>query len=130
MTLSASGAADVATAWERYARPARWSTWSPQIVSVHCPDTRIRPGSRGTVHGRFGLSVAFRVTAVDEPTRRWSWRVQGPLGIRLELRHAVLTDPKGSRTTLEIEGPAAAVLAYAPVATVALNRLVRREPAR
>ncbi len=129
VTLSASGTADVATAWERYARPARWSTWSPQITGVSCADARIRPGSRGTVHGLFGLTVAFEVTAVDEPARRWSWRVRAPLGIRLTLAHAVLAAPGGSRTTLELRGPAPVVLAYAPVASVALHRLVRREPA-
>ena len=124
--LSASGTADATTAWERYARPARWSTWSPQITGVSCADARIRPGSRGTVHGLFGLSVAFEVTAVDEAAHRWTWRVRAPLGIGMTLAHAVLAAPGGSRTTLDLRGPAPVVLAYAPLAWVALSRLVRR----
>jgi hypothetical protein len=45
--------------------------------------------------------------------------------VTLTLHHAVLEVGTGTQTTLEIEGPAVAVLPYAPLARVALRRLVR-----
>ena len=41
------------------------------------------------------------------------------------MHHAVLPVAEGSQNNLEIEGPALAVLLYAPLAQVALRRLVR-----
>jgi hypothetical protein len=56
--------------------------------------------------------------------RTWSWRVRsGP--VTLPLTPAVLAVGDGTQTTLEIDGPAFVVLPYAPVAEVALQRLVR-----
>ena len=43
----------------------------------------------------------------------------------LTLHHAVLAVHDGTQTTLEIDGPALVVFPYAPVAEVALRRLVR-----
>ena len=43
----------------------------------------------------------------------------------LTLHHAVLAVDDGTQTTLEIDGPALVVFSYAPVAEVALRRLVR-----
>ena len=54
LRLRASGAAPAVEVWDRYARTARWSTWSPQVRAVDLP-ARIAPGARGAVHGPAGL---------------------------------------------------------------------------
>ena len=79
---------------------------------------------RGTVHALLGVSVRFEVTEVDEARRRWAWLVRLPL-LTLRLEHTV--EPwraSGTRTGLVVEGPAPVVLAYVPVARLALHRLV------
>jgi Polyketide cyclase / dehydrase and lipid transport len=124
ITLRASGDAPVELAWERYARPELWSQWSPQISRVDIEADRIGVGLRGTVHGRLGLRVGFLITAVDEPARRWAWRVYlGPLA--LTLRHRVDAEPNGSSTSLTVSGLAPVVVGYAPLARLALANLVR-----
>jgi hypothetical protein len=76
------------------------------------------------VIGFCGIRAQFVVEAVDEPRRRWSWRVRlGPIGLRLE--HGVEAAATGSRTTLRIEGPSPVIAGYAPLAQLALHRLVR-----
>lgn len=123
VTLSASGAADPAEAWERYARPARWTEWAPQISRVEYSEARLRAGAIGRVHGPLGVFVDFEIDEVDEPRRRWSWTVRrGPL--RLALEHSIFARPRGSRTSLRVDGPLPVVLAYAPIAQFALRRLV------
>ena len=88
------------------------------------PRTGSLPALTGRVHGLFGVTADFEVLSVDEMLRTWSWRVRsGPA--TLTLHHAVLEVAEGTQTTLEIEGPAVVVLPYAPVAQVALRRLVR-----
>lgn len=110
--------------WQRYADPAVWSRWAPQIRRVQASGPRLTTGLTGTVHGPLGIRARFEVLCVDESQRTWTWRVRsGP--VRLELTHAVLPEGEGSRTTLEIDGPAAVVLLYAPVAGAALRGLVR-----
>lgn len=129
LRVAARGAASPDVAWERYARPALWPTWSPQITGVELPD-RLVAGARGVVHGVGGLRLDVVVGDVDEATRTWSWvvaltRPRVP-GVRLRLDHAVLPGRGGgSRTTLALTGPAPVVTAYAPAAWVALRRLVR-----
>jgi Polyketide cyclase / dehydrase and lipid transport len=126
VTVAASGDADADLAWERYARPALWPTWSPQILGVECSDERIVAGSTGTVHGPLGLRVRFEVLSVDDAGRRWSWRVHAPLGVTLRLDHVVeVGRPSGSRTTLTVHGLAPLALGYAPLAWPALKRLVK-----
>ena len=137
--LSARGAAGAAEAWERYARPSRWPEWSPQIARVDAGADRIAPGLTGTVSAVAGVGgVRFVVDAVDEPARTWCWRVVPCLGrpdaglalppLGMTLRHVVEPDGSGSVTRLEIRAlhwagaPVAA--AYAPLARVALARLV------
>jgi hypothetical protein len=124
LTVEASGAAGPDTVWDRYVHPARWHEWSPQIRSVDYPDPTIADGGRGTVHGPCGVGVAFEILAVDHETRCWTWRVT-VAGVTLVLGHDVFAQPSGSRTTLEIAGPAPVVIGYAPIARVALGRLVR-----
>ncbi|MBO1330680.1 SRPBCC family protein [Streptomyces sp. VRA16 Mangrove soil] len=124
LRLRAHGAADVDTVWRRYAEPALWSTWAPQIRSVES-EPELRAGMRGRVRPVVGPSVRFLVTDVDDAARTWCWRVQaGP--VRMELGHTVDSDGRpGAATELTVEGPALVVLAYAPLARRALRNLVR-----
>ena len=124
LTLRARGGADPDVAWERYVDFALWSTWSPQILSVDADASRIAPGVTGRVHGPVGVGVDFVVDAVDELARTWSWTVRwGP--ITLALFHAVTAREGGCATALRVRGPAPVVLGYAPLARIALGRLVR-----
>lgn len=124
LTLRARGAADADTAWQRYLHPALWPTWAPQIRSVETGDT-LCAGMRGRVRPVVGPAVAFVIASVDPEARTWSWRVQaGP--VRMRLSHAVRPyGTTGCATRLTVEGPLPVVLAYAPLAQVALRRLVR-----
>lgn len=122
--VSATGDLHPHAVWERYARLSEWTTWSPQIRWVEATQARLVPGLTGTVHGLCGVRAGFEVLGVDEELRTWSWRARsGP--VELLLHHAVLARDDGTEATLEITGPAPAVLAYAPIAEVALRRLVR-----
>jgi polyketide cyclase/dehydrase/lipid transport protein len=125
LTLHASGPVAPAEAWERYAQPARWPTWAPQILGVRVPEPRLAAGLQGRVRGPLGLTLPFVVEAVDEAARRWAWTVSaGP--VRLHLLHWVSDGPDGGSTTgLRITGPAPVVVAYAPLARLAIGRLVR-----
>jgi hypothetical protein len=126
VTLSASGAADVDTAWERYAVPQLWSQWAPQITRVDASGARLTPGLTGTVVGPLGVSANFHVDSVEEHARRWAWTVsRGPLTVRL--RHGVRERSGGGSTTwLAIDGPLPVALGYLPLAYLALRRLVSR----
>ncbi|MFH8569384.1 SRPBCC family protein [Streptomyces sp. NPDC017993] len=125
MRLRATGRAAVGDVWERYALPAKWPSWSPQIRKVSTSRERIAPGMKGEVTSFFGITVHFLVESVDETRRQWAWRVRlGP--VRLRLRHSVHAEEDGRVTTgLRIEGPFPAVIAYACLVQPALHRLVR-----
>jgi Polyketide cyclase / dehydrase and lipid transport len=129
-TLAAVGPADPDDVWERYAEPAAWPSWSPQIRRVEFDGARIRAGATGAAHGPCGVAVDFEIIAVDEPAHEWSWRVAAPFGVRLFLVHGVSPHAGGTRTTLDIDGAAPFVLGYAPLAQLALNRLVRMRQMR
>jgi Polyketide cyclase / dehydrase and lipid transport len=124
LTLHAAGSSPADQAWERYAQVAYWSRWSPRIRSVTCTSPRIRAGSTGRVHAVLGVGVDFVVDAVDEAACHWVWTVRkGPL--TLHLSHRVLAAGDGCRSTLEMSGPMPVLLAYAPLARLAIGRLVR-----
>lgn len=124
LTHTVRGPLDVATAWERYARPVLWSTWAPQITGVDTAAGRLAAGVTGRVRGPLGVALPFEVLDVDETARTWSWRVRaGPLAVVLE--HGVRPDGDGTATWLRISAPAALAVAYLPVAHLALRRLVR-----
>lgn len=124
VTLHVAGDATPAQAWERYAVPARWPEWAPQISRVETSAPRLVTAMSGRVVGPLGIGVDFVVDDVDELTRTWSWTVHlGP--VRLLLHHTVRDDIDGCSTSLRIEGPLGVVLPYAPVARYALTRLVR-----
>ena len=127
LTLEAHGSLDVATAWERYADPDLWSTWSPQIQRVERSTPRLSPGMTGTVRAgllpRPTLPVPFTVDGVDEARREWTWSAHlGP--VTLHLDHGVVAHGTGSGTWLRVSGPAFVVVPYLPVARLALGRLV------
>ena len=122
--VEARGPAPVEQAWRRYEEIPLWPTWAPQISRVRASSDQLALGVHGTVYALGGLPIPFTVTSCRPEARTWSWQVRmGP--IELALRHAVAVDGTGSRTTLNIDGPALVVLAYAPVARFALGRLVR-----
>ncbi|MFB9378787.1 SRPBCC family protein [Kineococcus gynurae] len=109
--------------WEDYAQFANWSRWSPQIRGVATDRPRITAGAVGQVLGPAGLRVDFRILDVDEAARRWTWRV-GLGAVGMTMRHSVIGIPGGTLTGLLIGGPGPAIHAYAPVARLALRRLV------
>ncbi|CAO5237982.1 SRPBCC family protein [Frankia sp. AgKG'84/4] len=153
--LEAAGPARVAESWERYAQPARWPDWAPQVHRVRidanadagidadadadadidggargeggADGERIHPGMTGEVRSFLPPAARFVITSVDELSHTWSWRVSiGP--VRLTLDHGV--EPcldAGTTTWLRLRGPLPIVLAYAPLARLALRRLVRAE---
>lgn len=127
LTLQAHGRAPVALAWERYADPAMWPTWAPQIQRVDTSMDRLEPGGTGVVRAgllpRPTLGVPFEVLDVDEGAHEWSWRIRLGL-LRLRLEHGVTGHLTGSTTWLRLHGPLPVVLGYAPVARFALGRLV------
>jgi hypothetical protein len=125
--LRAHGTAPEELAWERYADPALWATWAPQIQRVDTALTRLVAGGTGTVRAGLlphpTLGVPFRVLEVDEASRQWAWEARlGP--VRLRLEHGVTAHPAGSATWLRVHGPWPVLLGYAPVARIALGRLV------
>ncbi|AGL19362.1 SRPBCC family protein [Actinoplanes sp. N902-109] len=124
--LAVSGPVPPGEAWDRYARPARWPEWSPQIRAVDYAGTLLTPGARGVVHGPLGLRVRFHIDDVT-PARGWAWTVS-VLGVTMHLHHTVAPAGPGSRTGLTIEGPAPVVLGYLPLARWALRRLVHLPP--
>ena len=132
VTVRVEGDAPVDLAWERYADPSLWSTWSPQIQRVDTAATRLTAGATGTVRAGLlphpTLPVPFEVLEVDEAARTWTWRVRmDPFGlVRLHLEHGVEAHAGGSATWLRVTGAAPVVLGYAPVARLAMTRLVRR----
>ncbi|NAZ85453.1 SRPBCC family protein [Kineococcus sp. T90] len=120
--MVARGPRAAGAAWEDYAVPARWPSWSPQVRGVEVSAPRIAVGVRGAVRAPLGVRVPFEVTAVDEAARTWSWRVgAGPLSAELE--HRVVAVPGGSLTELRLS-PALLCAPYAPPAQLALRRLV------
>ncbi|MFF7966553.1 SRPBCC family protein [Streptomyces sp. NPDC007903] len=124
VTLRASGAACPDTAWERYASVDQWASWAPHIRTVHCVARRLRPGMSGTVESVAGIRAAFVVEAVDGDRRTWTWRVR--LGrVQLRLHHEVQPQGPGTTTSLTMHGPRLVLFTYAPLARLALHRLVQ-----
>ncbi|WP_434975795.1 SRPBCC family protein [Streptomyces cyaneofuscatus] len=122
-TVRAVGGASVEMVWQRYVRTSAWSTWAPQIRAVEA-GAELRAGMCGRVVPVVGPGVSFVVEAVDHEARTWCWRVRaGPVQMRLWHAVRALT-PSGTETELRIEGPAAVVVMYAPLARRALRRLV------
>jgi Polyketide cyclase / dehydrase and lipid transport len=124
LTVAAVGPADPAVVWDRYVYPDRWSECHRRSFASTARTVRSARGSRGRVHGPCGLTAGFQVLDVDPENRSWTWRVV-VAGVTLTLGHAVQARGNGTRTTLDLSGPPPVVLGYAPVAHLALSRLVR-----
>ncbi len=129
--LAATGPRAAEEVWERYAQPALWSTWAPQIRRVDLAVERLRAGEAGRVHGPLGLAADVEVDTWDETSRHWSWTVRPRPPLlhvvptpRLHLSHGVRATDAGTLTWLRLTGPLPLVVSYAPVARVALHRLV------
>jgi hypothetical protein len=120
MRISVTGPVSPDAAWERYATPSLWATWAPQIRGVSYAAPTLSAGTRGVVHGPWPVRVPFTVTAVDPDARRWAWRVGGLVA----MEHGVDGHDGGCAAWVELPGPAAAWGAYAPLARLALRRLV------
>ena len=123
--MKRSGPAKPSVVWERYMDTALWSTWAPQIRAVESSTPRLEVGTHGTVFGPLAVRVSFEVLAVDEATRTWSWHAWvGARSIGMHLDHGVVDSVRGSETSLTVDALAPFVLGYAPVAKLALGRLV------
>ncbi|MDO5629000.1 MAG: hypothetical protein Q4G43_11825 [Mobilicoccus sp.] len=123
--ITASGRADIAEVWERYADLDRWSDWAPQIRTVDAPERRLRPGLCGIVRGPLATAVPFHIDAVDEETPSWTWTVT-MLGASVQMHHDLTATTKGTTAGLTLDGPPPIALGYGPVARVALTLLCRR----
>lgn len=121
LRITASGEASPDEVWKRYVTPDLWPTWAPQLRRVTCPDDTIAPGSTGVAHGLGPVRVPFAVLTVDDAARTWSWRVGRPIGITMA--HGVDRGSQGGSSAW-VEIPLA-LAAYAPIARLALRRLVR-----
>lgn len=127
LEVSATGDRPVDGAWDRYVHPVQWPTWAPQIRSVTCDDDVIATGTTGVVHGPALIRIPFRIEAVDPERREWTWRVGvGPVGVRMD--HGVeSTDDGGTHAWARIHLPSVVAAPYAPIARLALRRLVRTD---
>lgn len=128
LRLAASGPLSVDEVWGRYTRPELWPTWAPHIRKVDYCEPVVTPGTTGRVKGVGGVVAHFRIDAVDEAARTWSWSVRsGP--VRLSFEHGVDVAPPGSGEAstawLVIHAAWPVAIGYAPIARLALGRLVR-----
>jgi hypothetical protein len=120
--IAVAGGASSDEVWARYDDPHRWAEWSPQIRRVDVQGRHLVVGLTGVVHPVVGLTVHFTVTAVDRDNLTWSWAVgRGPVSIAMH--HGVTWRPEGSEAWLDVRTVVG--LAYAPLARIALARLVR-----
>ncbi len=126
LTLRADGTAGSDLVWQRYVEPALWTTWAPQIRRVDSSEPRLALGVSGTVFGVVpNLGATFDVVDFNEDEHRWAWDVvAGPARMHLEHRSEERIGG-GTSTLLVVDGPAVAVLTYAPVARISLEALVR-----
>jgi uncharacterized protein YndB with AHSA1/START domain len=131
LRTSVTGPTPPEEVWERYARPALWPTWAPQIQRVEVAAERLSGGETGRVFGPLGFPVDFTVDSWDDAGRVWSWTVAPHLPLvermsqsHLRLEHGVEPSADGSRTWLRVTGFAPLVAAYLPVTRLALYRLV------
>ncbi len=120
--LEASGPTPPEEVWERYSSPARWPEWAPQIRRAALTSP-LQTGEHGTVHGPWPTWVPVWIRSVDPERRHWSWRVGlGLLGLVMD--HGVEATDDGSRAWVRIHAPGVLVAPYAPLAKLALRRLV------
>jgi len=126
-TVAVDGQDGVDEVRERYAVLSRWSSWAAPIRGVESSNGRLVAGMTGVVHGAPGVRVNF---VVDTGGTRWLTPGTGRCGwascdwrssTRSSRRAAV-----GRRRRFLMDGLAAPVLLYPPIAKMALRRLVGR----
>ncbi len=128
MTVTRTGPARPADVWAHYEQLDLWSTWAPHLTRVRSDARTLRPGARGTVTAVGLVPVPFRVLTVQPSLWRWSWRVRlGPVALLLEHNVAPAAGG-GCRAGVTVHGPAPVLLAYRPLMSWALRRLVRVRP--
>lgn len=123
-TAEATGPAPADEVWERYAVPARWPGWMPQIAGVDADADRIAPGVTGRLHAPAGVRLDFTVTAVDEDARTWSWNIRFGL-FTLRFDHGVEESGDGTTTWMRASGPGMLIATYRSFVRGALDALVR-----
>ncbi len=123
LTVRAEGSAPPDVVWARYTEPERWPTWAPHMKRAEYPYPRVLPGTFGRVYAYGGLSLLFSIDAVDEAERVWDWSVY-LASQRVELQHGVVSRGSRTRAWARIGLPLPLALGYAPMAKLALRRLV------
>lgn len=123
LTVRAKGSAPPDVVWARYTEPEQWPTWAPHMKRAEYPYPRVTPGTFGRVYAYGGFSLPFSIDAVDEEARTWDWSVY-LASQRIELKHGVVAHGSRTRVWASIGLPLPLALAYAPVAKLALHRLV------
>jgi hypothetical protein len=127
-SLEVTGPLDPAAVWERYAVPAHWPDWLPQIERVELSTPRLAPGATGRLHAPMGISIPFTVDDVDDAARRWSWHIRIGL-LRIRLEQWLDEGPDGGTTAgMRVSGPGPLVAGYVGQARAALERLVGAVP--
>lgn len=129
LRLSASGPLPVDQVWERYTRPACWPVWAPHLREIDYPEPVVTAGTTGRVTGLGGVVAVFRIEAVDEAARTWSWSVRaGPLRLWFDHGVDVAASRTGQVSTAWVVTHALwpVALGYAPIARFGLGRLVAR----
>ena len=125
-TVSAKGAASPEEVWARYTQPERWPTWAPHMKRAIYPYPRIVEGTFGRVYAYGGFSLPFSIDALDADGWTWGWSVY-VAGQRIELKHGVVAGASHTRAWVSIGLPLPIALGYAPIAKLALRRLVRAQ---
>ena len=123
MRIEAVGPRPTEEVWQRYVTPSQWPGWARKFRDVRGVGDPLEPGARGVVRGPLLVHLPFRIVSVDAAARRWTWRVGlGPVAVVLD--HGV--DDQGDDTCAwaDVHAPSALVLPYAPLARLALRRLV------
>jgi hypothetical protein len=106
--------------WARYRDPQRWPGWAPCLREVRASGT-LRSGLEGEIVGPLGVKAQFDVLEVDEAHGQWTW-VMGSGSLRFRVEHEVEEGMAG----LVLTGPFPVLLLHAPLARIALGRLVAR----
>lgn len=89
--------------YARWADPATWSDWDPEVASVRLEGPAM-VGARGRLTPANGPAQAFIISAL-RPDREFTNRAALP-GAHLEFEHLVEPDPAGSRicVTVRVHG--------------------------
>ena len=126
LTVRADGAAPIDLVRARYSVPAQWPSWAPPIRRVDCSAEVLGVGVTGTVFGVIpNVGAQFEVVELFPEESRWAWDVSAGR-VRMHLDHRSESRiGGGTSTALVIDGPAAAVMTYAPIARLTLESLVR-----